>query len=580
MRNILFPCNTQVGRLKKLWGFDIETYGRYNKFLMCSIVGDDDIKKIFWDKYMFIEFLKENISIFRHGYITATNLGFDLMGVITETELFDKFFPVIRGSSMVYVKIPIDKYRKLRFIDTMNFLPFSVEKWGNILKIPKLEKPRCFKRKPATQEEIEELERYNLQDSFITYSAIKFLQSGFYNIGAKLKITVASTALDLYKRRFLNQPLLQPDIDILRYSYNAYYGGRTEIIKRGYVKNLNYYDVNSLYPSVMLNDYPDPNSLFMIDNPKRQDIFDYEGIADVKVISPESYIPYLPYRYVDKNKQKKLIFPTGIFRGYYTFFELRRAVLLGYRIKEIYSAIGYSKKDFFFKDYVTTLYKKRQEYYGTPIELLYKLCLNSLYGKFGQKIDDKQEIIHLNNVTMDMINNAKDFFQSGDFLVFNKKANRISSFINPIFSIYTTAYARDVLYNLMQKDVSSIYYYDTDSLITSKEYDISMKLGELKKEFDIKEGILIKPKMYMINDKPTCKGLRLNDKDDFMKILKDKRFNVTRFVKFKEANKRRLRYNEIIEFEKILDLEDNKRVWPSGFKHDELQDSISICLKI
>jgi len=579
--NMMMPLTGNMPKPRKLWGFDIETKGNKNKFVMCSIVGDDNIKAVFWDKDDFIKFLKTKLKYFRHGFITATNLGFDILGALEDTDMFNKFFPVLRGSSMIYVKVYIDKYRKLRFIDTMSFLKWSVEQWGAFLKIPKLPKPNCFKRQPKGESERKELVRYNLNDSFITYRAIKFLQLGFTRIGAKLRITAPSTAIDLYRRRFLEKPVIQPEKDILMYMYKGYYGGRTEIIKRGFVKNLHYFDVNSLYPSVMVREYPDPASLIKTDKVSRQNIFDYEGLADVTVNAPKMYIPYLPYRFLDAAKQKKLIFPYGVMRGHYTFFELRRAVLLGYRIEKIHSAVMYTKTKKFFDKYVRELFNKRKEYKAenNPMEQLYKLMLNSLYGKFGQRIDNKQEIVHMDNVTMNMINNSINFFQTGNFMVFNKKIGNIPRFVNPIFSIYTTAYARDVLYNLMSKNFNSIYYYDTDSLMTSKNYEESLELGELKKEFSIKSGVLVKPKMYMVNDIIKCKGLSRMTKADFMNILMTKTAKVTRFVKFKEANRRGLKYNEIIDFSKLIDVEDSKRVWPEKFNKERLQDSEPIMVK-
>ena len=85
--NILFPINNPITKTKKLWGFDIETYGQKNKFLMCSIVGDDKIKETFWDKHEFIRYLKRKMEVFRHGYIVSTNLQFDLLGAFHETEI-------------------------------------------------------------------------------------------------------------------------------------------------------------------------------------------------------------------------------------------------------------------------------------------------------------------------------------------------------------------------------------------------------------------------------------------------------------------------------------------------------------
>ncbi len=245
---------------------------------MGSIVGDDNINKVFWDKEEFTKFfVKKGRHVFKKGYITATNLQFDMLGLFYNTSYFKNIEPLMRNSKMIYCGLYIDRWAKLRFIDTLNFAPFSVEKWGKILNIPKLPKPKCFTRRPKGEKEERELEEYNLQDSLITYEAIKFLQEGFNGLGSKLKITIASTAMDLYRRRFQKDIQFQPKRNLLTYLYKGYYGGRCEVIRRGLIKNLKYYDYNSLYPSVMVNEYPQPSNFKYSRSIKLSTLKKYEG---------------------------------------------------------------------------------------------------------------------------------------------------------------------------------------------------------------------------------------------------------------------------------------------------------------
>lgn len=570
--NTFTPLYSKV-KEKKLWGFDIETEGDLNKFVMGSIIGDDNIKAIFWNKEKFINYLIRNANhILRHGYITATNLQFDILGLLTETSKFKDIEPLIRNSKMLCCKLGIDKYnkKKLTFIDTLSFAPFSVAKWGKILKIPKLKEPKCFTRKPKNDEERKELAIYNLNDSYITYKAIKFLQKGFNDLGAKLKITISSTALDLYRRKFQKYIYFQPQKELLQYLYKGYYGGRCEVIKRGRIKNLKYYDVNSLYPYVMTREYPNPNHFKLSNCITMNTLRDYEGVAQVKIKAPDLYIPYLPFR-----TEQKLLFPEGIFTGYYSFFELRKALELGYKIIKFYDGLIYFKKFYPFSDYVNVNYKERLKYQkeNNEMEIIPKLSLNSLYGKFAQKIESKEKIIHESKVDMEFINKHDNIFRSGNFFIVNEAYDKIPNFVNPIFSIYTTAYARDVLYNLITKKAEKTFYYDTDSLITSIDLQTSERLGKLKLVDNISEGILVKPKMYILGDNARCKGVGFLNKEEFNNLLNDGQFTINKFAKFKEANKRNLHYNQKIEVIKKLGLEDNKRIWNNKFNFYMLQDS-------
>lgn len=560
---------------RPLWGFDIETYGEKNRFLMASIVGDYGVKKVFWDKDDVLDYMTrhKSLKMFSKGYITATNLQFDFMGLIDKSRFFNSFSPIIRNSKFLLVKLPVDGFHTLKFIDTGSFCFFSVKKWGDIVGLPKLPPPSCFRRKPKNMREKEELERYNLRDSEITYKAIKMIQEGFNSLGGNIKITVSSSALDLYRRRYQRMTYYHPPKYLLEYLYRGYYGGRVEAVKRGAVKNLKYYDFNSLYPSVMTEEYPDPNHYKYSQYITLKTVMEHEGICLAELVAPNLHIPYLPTRL--EKPDKKLIFPKGELKGYYSFYELRKALERGYKILKLYDGIIYFKKFYPFKDYIEKLYslRRKQKDRGDPLELITKLSMNSLYGKFAQKIDEKDEIVHESKVTYDMIQKALSVERNGKFFTFKKKFEHIPSFINPIFSIYTTAYAREKLYSYIERCRDKLYYYDTDSLMTSKSFEDSKKLGRLKLEFQVREGVIIKPKMYMIDTKVKCKGLGLMMPDEFMELLKSKKRKMERFVKFKEANKRGLCYNEILSYDKVIDLEDNKRRWPARFSPFELQES-------
>lgn len=578
----------------KLWGFDIETEGKDNNFVMGSIVGDDDIDNVFWDADDMVSFIKRHArKTFSKGYITATNLGFDILALLEKNKLFEHINPVCRNSRMIYVKIPlcptysrkdscgvrniINSCGNLKFIDTFNYAPFSVEKWGKLLKMPKLQKPSFLGRMPKNSAERDILERYNKQDSLITYKAISFLQEGFNRLNAEMKITAASTSMNMFRRNFLKENYYHPKENLLSYIHDGYYGGRTEAIIRGCVKRLKYYDINSMYPFVMKRPYPHPNTYKYSNDTSISDIKNYDGMAKVRIIAPFMKIPYLPFR-LKRDGNTKLVFPFGSFVGTYTFFELRKALEMGYIIEKIYNSIIYFKTFNPFSEFIDSLYDIRKKYIeeGLGFDIVPKLNMNSLYGKFGQKNDLKEKIVHGNNVTMKMIEEAHYFERVGNFFIFKNPARDIPSFANPIFSAYTTAYARDVLYDYIKRCKESFYYCDTDSFITEKDFDCSNNLGDIKKVMDIKKGIIVKPKMYYFDDIAKCKGIRLEGVDDFLKIISSKKGHIKKFVKFKEANRRGLKYNSIIDFDKIINLEDDKRFWKEKFSIDSMEESLPL----
>lgn len=590
-------------KYKNIFAFDIETYSDKNYFMMGSVYGKytnensytKTIDKVFWNKKDMVDYFINNRYFYENSYIVATNLGFDFFGLFENTDVLGRFNLIIRGSNLITSKLQHETRKKTEsFIDTINFSKISVKQMGNLLGIPKLPQPICFKRMPKDEDEFIEMQNYNKRDTYITYKFTELLQNTFNDLGCTMKTTIASTSMDLFKRKYLKQPLIQNKKSIPTL-YKAYYGARVETIKRGYIKDCNYYDFNSLYSSVMLKNYPNPNTEKYSIKCNRHLINRYEGIAKVSMYIKNIDLPYLPYRQqINKSGAYKLIFPKGFIEGYYTFYEIREAIKLGYQLVDIGEGIYYTETFKPFENYVKDLYKKRLYYKKDKDvrEQVVKLLLNSLYGKFAQHIDNKEEIFHLDYLDDKTFNeyvNNSNLYKSivrGNYIYVTKKIEPyISSFIIPIFSIYVTAYGRDKLYKKIREiGIKNVYYYDTDSIITNKTTSHSKQLGDLDLEYEVNDGLLISPKMYYLSTK-NCgdiikiKGIpHLRNKQDFLNLIQTRKNIYEKFVKFKEANARNLKYNEIIEIEKNINLEDTKRVWNKKFSINELQKSISIVI--
>lgn len=582
-----------------IYGFDTETIGQNNDFYLGTIYGND-IQKIFYNQLEMINFL--NSHHFKHNtFICATNLQFDILSLFKNN--MNMIQPLFRNSEMITAIMKDKNDRRTKFIDTYNFVPYSVEKLGKILNIPKMKKPERLGMIPQTKEEINYLALYCMRDSEISCKFLQFLQQGYNKeMNTNLKLTVGSSSLNLFRNNYLKIPIRQPERKLLETFYKGYYGGRTEIFKRGQIEKCYYYDINSLYPTVMLNDYPNPNTQSIIKS-NIDVIKEYDGISEIKISIPKEYTFLLPF----KQKQKmgtKLIFPIGTIKGWFTHVEIRKALEYNAKIISYGKSIYYNKNFKPFEEYVNILYAKRLKLkeQNNPMEILYKLSLNSLYGKFAQKINNKQEIIHADNMTMiklkDIAEKQLDCQMIGDyFYITNKKGigEKVPSFVNPIFSIYTTAYARLLMFKKMQ-NIQDYYYMDTDSLISEKKINVSLKLGDFKKEYDIKEGKIIKPKMYgFIGDKYEnnklikkdisiirCKGLPVKDNyEEFLNFLKTKKAQYFKFAKFKECIRSKENYkygkkqfNQIITILKNYDLEDTKRIWKNkNYDSNILEDS-------
>ena len=325
---------------------------------------------------------------------------------------------------------------------------------------------------------------------------------GLYEVlersGLTRYLTIAGASLSKFKNNFYNRKMERNEDDVEHFFRAGYKGGRTEIFKL-YGKDLNYYDINSLYPSVMYDfAYPLP----IKNNFKKVYDIDYSklGIYDITAKIDNINIPVLHL-----NIDGKFIFPTGTIHGLFYTPEIKKAKEMGYDISVNY---GYEfiKTDYIFRDYVKYYYNIKQNAKGSQ-RAIAKLMLNSLYGKFGQRRERE-----ITSLVYDGSYSNMNFIQK-------KYWDSTSDFIHPEIAGIVTSYARARLYELFQKaGLDNVYYCDTDSIFTDKELETSNKLGDIKLEGKIKEFIAIAPKLYSYID----------DVDDFH--IKAKGFKEAQFV--------------------------------------------------
>jgi len=565
---LFFRTNKHLKKYKFI-AVDIETYGDENLFFMGGI-WDENGYRAFYTRQHLMHYL---LQYRPNTYIVATNLQFDFNALFYATNLYSEFKIIMRGSDFISCNWKNVHGKKITFIDTFNYAPFSVALMGKILGIPKGESPKCLGRKPENKEEKQELEDYNKRDCEITYKFSQLLQDGFNELGGSMKLTIASTSLDIYLRKYLRFNLLkEPDnipIDVNDFIFKGYAGGRTEVFSRGKYSNIKCFDANSLYPFSMLGKYPLPASAVYTKH-ATEDVLKYMGISKCLVEVPKG----IKYPFLWKRHDDKLLFPTGTFSGYYTHEEILKAREIGCKIILI-ETLYYKKTWYPFREYVKDLYAKRMEYKkkNDAREYVMKICLNSLYGKFFQREQTK-----FNFFDMKMHNsNAEEMWRSEEKVFFNPHSEVgytieteicTSSFVTPILSCYTTAKARIYMYDFIVE--GNALYTDTDSLFTMSDLPTSKEIGGMKVEYDAKEVMFVKPKMYGVtfNDgthKIRLKGVPRASKEQFEDILKGDKVTYMKFSKTKSSLRYNKKPNTKEDVVKDISLEDTKRVWEYEF---------------
>lgn len=589
-KKVFRPLSENIKKYRFI-GFDVETYSKKNLFYLGGIIDYNGEYKDFYD----VGELKKYFNRIKHNdvIVVTTNLAFDYMVTFNDKEYVNKTNFIINKGRFICCTLD-GSYNKTRFVDTLNYGGLSVEKMGLILGKEKLKKPVCLGKKPRDREELEELKIYNKRDIEITLEFIEMFQRVVNDIGGELKLTISSTAMDIFSRRFLQEDIVREDLRLgFRVKdkiFKAYYGGRTEVFKRGLIKDYFYFDINSLYPWVMLREFPDPNTVFYKYDSSVEDL-EFEGVSFFELDIPYSEYPVLPFR----NKDKKLLFPYGKIDGYYSHVEMRYAVEvygLGI-IRSMKDSVLYKGTKKFFEEYITFMYSERLKAKedDSPMETVYKLLMNSLYGRFALKsvsktnffIADSDETVLSKikeagkSATLKINRNEMSYYS------FEEDYEGRSSF--PIWSVYISSYSRIEIHKLISK--YKAVYCDTDSLFTKQDIPCSKELGGLKLEEYIDEGLIIKPKIYFTKKYTKVKGVRTPKKEDGeslddyygrvnefkKKILSGEKVVFEKFVRVKEGIIQDKDINSVVEVEKLISLEDDKRVWKEKFNALELQDS-------
>lgn len=336
-----------------------------------------------------------------------------------------------------------------------------------------------------------------------------------------------------YKETGVKIPVISGYIEMI--IRKGYYGGLVDVVEH-LVENAYKYDANSHYPAAMLNDMPvgDP----VISDEK--DINKLFGFAKAKVTAPSEEIlkhATLPLR--DSNGV--ISCPRGTFEGVWFTEELKDNISRGYHV-EILESVVFKRGKGLFEKFIQNLFssKAKAKLEGDTIgELIYKLLMNSFYGKSGQlEVDNTYTMIETDKIEEYGKKHDYDLTQEFDKLTLlresartmepgilkllnpkNKsKENKVSNATKSLeentilpdqrkrgvkssvgIAAAITAYARISLNRFKNLPDNKYLGGDTDSAIMQfplPEEFVGPGLGMMKYEDDIKLGLFADKKLY------------------------------------------------------------------------------------
>lgn len=254
-------------------------------------------------------------------------------------------------------------------------------------------------------------------------------------------------------------------------AFQSYFGGRFEILKRGFIGTAYLYDINSAYPYA-LTQIPNLLKGKWI---RRKSIHHNSKVGFFRILADipdEKYVPPFPFR-----TNGIVVFPSGKFETFVTLAELQAYDNPKfYKILDSWQFIPESN-EYPYRDFILELYQKRLELKrkNDPLQQPIKIILNSIYGKMGQKTNRK-----------------------------------IGNLFNPVIFSFITGFTRAQLYKFVIENnlERNVVAFATDSICVTKKLDIeSGELGKFHFDNFANDVFYLQNGIYRFNGKWKQRGL-------------------------------------------------------------------------
>lgn len=385
----------------------------------------------------------------------------------------------------------------LFFLNLGNWFKTSLKSLGNAFGLEKLEMP-------AKNAPFEDWLQYCKRDVEIVEKVmLEFIDFIHKNNLGGLSYTIAAQAFNSYCYNFMPCDIyIHAHEKAAELERKAYHGGRTEAFFIGKINEKVYeLDVHSMYPSVMKDELFPVKLIKYMEFSSELDYkhFRDEGklvIADVIVETPLPLVPFkngLFGQDVFGKNGARLFAPVGKFRTVLTNVEIDFLLKNGGKVIE-WGEMAVYEPNKIFQDYVNYFYSLKesaQKKKDKARYLLYKLFLNSLYGKFGQRsakwkkigtTDETDKILFQTFFDPENVKQRSMRVYAGIVEITEDEEDAFNSFT--AIAAFVTAYAWVKLTHfIIEAGWENVYYCDTDSIFTNETgYKRLLEKGYIKDE--------------------------------------------------------------------------------------------------
>ena len=574
---------------------DIETIKLQDKispYLICAYNGSEYITSYAdsslvgeaQQKALFSSFINQLLTFFSNDSKTmvvyAHNFsGFDGILLMKHILKFGNIKPIIYHGKLMSIKLKLDiegyKGKTIIFKDSYLLLPLSLRSLCSAFSVispkgffpflltdifykgvfPKFE----YWTGITVEEYITIATNYigiswNFKDDAIKYCKldckclfeilVKFNELIFnhFKVNINLSLTLPALAMRIYKSQFMPAntiyQLLGRVESEIRQSYT---GGAVDVFIphnsketffSKFLIKLYSYDVNSLYPFIMADTPMPVGKPIFFEGDIRKIESDAFGFFYCKITSPDYLEHPILQRRIQTSDGLRTIAGLGGWEGWIFSGEMDNAMKYGYTFEILK---GYQfQKGYIFKEYVNKMYNLRLEFEkGHAMNLIAKLLMNSLYGKFGMNLDSttiemfdtsSESGLALFNDMLDVYDETvEDFIKIDNFFLTIRKS-LVNYFYNEDEDMFygvdvniaiasaITGGARMWMSVLKNNPLFKLFYSDTDNVVVDRplpSFMVGNALGQFKLEHVIERAVFLAPKVY---------GLLTSDGKEIIKV--------------------------------------------------------------
>jgi len=472
----------------------------------------------------------KNLNLYAHN-AAKFDMQFLLAVLIKNLEPTDSINIIQNKGKLVSVDLNInakveDKKTnkvKVSFLDSYQLLPGSL---NQLAKQFGVDQKIVFDVKNIDQDtDLDAMEfrllTYNMKDSIILFEILKKVSKMYltkFNVNMFCAPTNSSLAMRIFRTNYLDQARDQINItskEMYEMIKPAYMGGACDVYipKNPDGSTISYYDINSLYPSMMAMNKLPTGKYYII---KDTDMNIFDPKFDASFIRAHVECPHnIKVPLLQQIVDGKTIAGAGSWNGVFYVAELREAVKLGYTIKPS-EAIVFEARNVFDK-FINEIYNMRLTFpKSDPMNWICKQTMNSSYGRFGMS-PELSEIHILDKEGVNDFQSAKpieDIKYFGDDKVMvtrtitrNESIDTENSNHNLQISLplaaAVTSHSRIQIHRLKMEAAARgiLLYSDTDSLVCSDTLPTELLgkgLGLLKLECTAEKGVFLAPKVYAL----------------------------------------------------------------------------------